>query len=135
MDIELILILTVFLCTILESTLFALPLTLICSILLFLVDDSKKNLLVIFLACFLLDAWKSEAVGLSALFVFVTLFLIDAYKRSFEVRDIKMIGGILIGSAIFYSFTFEYNLLFVFFFIVVLFILLTVFAREQAFIP
>lgn len=108
--------------TIFESVVIGIPLVVIVSIILYLVDESKKTLFFIFIAANILDSLKAEHFGLTSLFVFFTLLLLDVYKRNFEVRDVKPIILIMFASSFVYMQLFGYN-----FNIICLFILVALF--------
>lgn len=129
MSISLIFIAILFLSLLLESTVIGFPLVLVFSIILFLNDESKKTLVYIFFASFLLDAVRAETVGASALFIFTVLLLMDFYKRNFEVRDMKLMLLMNAIATIAYAKVFGYEIVFVILCSLIMFFVLLLFGR------
>lgn len=88
---------------ILEATFFTFPFLVIFSLLLYMIDNSNKSLILIFLFSFALDVLKVSRLGVTPLFIFGALFLLERYEKKFELKSLSGILLVISSSGIIYS--------------------------------
>lgn len=99
-----------FILVLVESTLIAFPLLLICSVITYLLFPGIRTLVAIFLAAFALDVVRMHHVGLTPLVIFAIIFILSFNDKIFDIRDYAYILGVVILGAIVYALVMNYQL-------------------------
>ncbi len=99
-----------FILVLVESTLVAFPLLLICSVITYLLFPGVRTLVVIFLAAFALDVIRMHHVGLTPLIIFAIIFILSFNDKIFDIRDYAYILGVVILGTIVYAIVMNYQL-------------------------
>lgn len=103
------LILFLFLSLFIETTFIAFPLTLIFSILLYILYPETKTFLLILFASLVLDALKLSSIGLTSVFIFFPLLIVNLLRKTLEIKDYKIIIVFLFAASFIYAKLFSYT--------------------------
>lgn len=98
-----------FLLVLLESTVIAFPLLLICSIITFMLFPGVRTIITIFFAAFALDVLKMNNIGLTPLIIFAVIFVLSFNDKLFDIRDYAYIFGVVVIGVIVYAIVMNYQ--------------------------
>lgn len=119
------LLLTLFL--LLELTIFSLPFVFLFSVIILAFHRSLPSMLLVLIACLMLDAIRVDLFGITSILVFLTLLVIHLYERYFGSSDVFPIAAITIIGTFIYSYVLSYSLFSVILMFVLIGILLYLF--------
>ncbi len=107
---EKLLIAFLFLSVIFETVFFSFPFVLFFSIMLYLYNYSRTNIIFIFIAGFLLGSLRADYFAANSIFILATIIVISVYQSAFEVKSLKFTLIFSFISLIIYANLFSYHL-------------------------
>lgn len=94
----------------LESTFVSLPLTLIVSVLYYVLFPQLRTVVIIFLAALALDSMRVTMIGISPLIILTIIFVLNLNERLFDIRDYLYLVAVVILGSLVYSNIFSYQI-------------------------